>query len=88
MSHETETYGLRELIFDDFLPIALEFQKVGTNPNTTLSVDESNRPDLFRPNPLRLDDPNASLIFGVQLNQFQLAGLAVAAALTLFLVFK
>ena len=87
-ANQAETYGLRELVFDDFLPTALEFYRVGKNPNQVVDPADQNRVYTFQPQPTRTDDPNSQLLYGVSLSPMQWTGLAVAAALTAYLIFK
>lgn len=88
VTDQRETYGLRELVFDDFLPVALEFYKYGRDPNATLGTEAQNRAYAFHPEPVRTDDPNAQLFHGFRFTGGQLAGLGVAAALAIYLVAK
>jgi hypothetical protein len=86
MTTEPETYGVRNFLFDDFLPAALEFHRVGENPNTNLTPTQQNQSWNYSPDPVRTDDPNSDLLYGMRLNGFQWFGLAVAAGLTIYLV--
>lgn len=82
------TYGFRNLVFDDFLPTALEFYRVGHNPNTNQTTEQQTHVYENAPGVTRTDDPNAGILYGVKFSRTQWGMLAVAAALAAYLVVK